>query len=92
MIIIVLNFQMNLINRGRMIPSELERLVQERFAQGHKPYFVNCTCGTTVVGAFDQINPIADICEKYNLWLHIDVNLAALMCLHVFKFTIANKV
>ena len=59
--------------RGRMIPSELERLVKERLDMGHRPYFVNCTEGTTVVGAFDPIHPIADICDKYGLWLHIDV-------------------
>ncbi|KAH9398284.1 glutamate decarboxylase gad1 [Tyrophagus putrescentiae] len=58
--------------RGKMIPSELERLVRESIEKGNRPYFVNCTCGTTVLGAFDPINPIADICEKYNLWLHID--------------------
>lgn len=57
-----------------MIPSELERLVKERFEMGHRPYFVNCTEGTTVVGAFDPIHPIADICDKYDLWLHIDVS------------------
>ena len=57
-----------------MIPSELERLVKERFEMGHRPYFVNCTEGTTVVGAFDPIHPIADICDKYGLWLHIDVS------------------
>ena len=56
-----------------MIPNELERLVKEALAKGYKPYFVNCTCGTTVLGAFDPIHPIADICEKYNLWLHVDV-------------------
>lgn len=60
--------------RGRMIPAELERLVRESIDRGERPYFVNCTCGTTVLGAFDPINPIADICEKYNLWLHIDVS------------------
>ena len=60
--------------RGKMIPSELERLVRESFEKGNRPFFVNCTCGTTVLGAFDPINPIADICEKYNLWLHIDVS------------------
>lgn len=25
-------------------------------------------------GAFDPINEIADICEKYGCWLHIDVS------------------
>jgi glutamate decarboxylase len=59
-------------HKGRMIPMELERLVKESIAKGDRPYFVNCTCGTTVFGAFDPINPIADIAEKYNLWLHVD--------------------
>ncbi|CAA9999217.1 unnamed protein product [Nesidiocoris tenuis] len=58
--------------QGRMIVSELERLVKERKAKGQIPFFVNCTSGTTVLGAFDPINPIADICQKYNMWLHID--------------------
>lgn len=64
----------HLLHRGKMIPAELERLVRESIEKGNRPYFVNCTCGTTVLGAFDPINPIADICEKYNLWLHIDVS------------------
>lgn len=68
----VLFFRDTWTSRGRMIPSELERLVIERLELGHRPYFVNCTEGTTVVGAFDPINPVADICEKYGLWLHID--------------------
>lgn len=55
-----------------MIPSELERLVKESIAKGDLPFFVNCTCGTTVLGAFDPINPIADICQQYGMWLHID--------------------
>ena len=36
---------------------------------------MNATGATTVVGAFDPINGIADICEKYNLWLHVDVSI-----------------
>lgn len=58
-----------------MIPAELERLVQAALARGDQPYFVNCTCGTTVLGAFDPINPIADVCDKYGLWLHVDVSV-----------------
>lgn len=61
-----------------MIPSELERLVRERKAKGHIPFFVNATAGTTVLGAFDPIPEIADICEKYGLWLHVDVSIALL--------------
>lgn len=43
--------------------------------QGCVPLFVNATAGSTVYGAFDPINEIADICEKYNLWLHVDVSI-----------------
>lgn len=27
-----------------------------------------------LAGAFDPIIPLADICEKYNMWLHVDVS------------------
>lgn len=59
---------------GRMIPEELEKLIIRHKSEGHLPFFVNCTVGTTVFGAFDPIEPIADICEKYGIWLHIDVS------------------
>ncbi|XP_063237545.1 glutamate decarboxylase [Bacillus rossius redtenbacheri] len=58
--------------RGRMIPEQLEKLILERKARGHVPFFVNATAGTTVLGAFDPLEPIADICHKYRLWLHVD--------------------
>ena len=58
-----------------MIPEELEKLIIRHKKEGHLPFFVNCTTGTTVYGAFDPIEPIADICEKYGIWLHIDVSL-----------------
>lgn len=59
---------------GRMIPRELERLIVERKQKGYVPFFVNATAGTTVLGAFDPIIEIADICKKYGLWLHVDVS------------------
>lgn len=32
------------------------------------------TAGTTVGGAYDSIEDLADICEKHKLWLHVDVS------------------
>ncbi|XP_076158839.1 glutamate decarboxylase 1b [Alosa pseudoharengus] len=58
--------------RGRVIPADLEAKIIDAKQKGYHPLFVNATGGTTVYGAFDPINEIADICEKYNLWLHVD--------------------
>lgn len=73
-----------------MISSELERLVIERKSKGHIPFFVNCTSGTTVHGAFDPIEEIADICQKYKMWLHIDVSLVCSPKGEVGKFGKVN--
>lgn len=58
--------------QGRMIPTELEKLVQKAQSEGRTPFYVNATAGTTVMGSFDPFNEIAAICQKYNLWFHID--------------------
>lgn len=58
--------------QGRMIPSELEKLVQKAKNEGRTPFYVNATAGTTVMGSFDPFVEIAAICKKYNLWFHID--------------------
>lgn len=57
---------------GRMIPEKLEEQILEDISQGFIPTYVNATAGTTVLGAFDPIEAIADITEKYKIWLHVD--------------------
>ncbi|KAL1419767.1 hypothetical protein MTO96_004681 [Rhipicephalus appendiculatus] len=57
---------------GRMKVDVLEKEIQASKARGHVPFFVNCTAGSTVIGAFDPIHPIADICQRHGLWLHVD--------------------
>jgi glutamate/tyrosine decarboxylase-like PLP-dependent enzyme len=57
---------------GRMRPDELERLIRKERARGRTPFYVAATAGTTVAGAFDPIEPIADVAERHGLWLHID--------------------
>ncbi|XP_048363734.1 glutamate decarboxylase 1-like [Sphaerodactylus townsendi] len=58
--------------RGKMTPSELERAILKVKRQGKVPLYICATAGTTVYGAFDPLADIADICEKYNLWMHVD--------------------
>ena len=57
---------------GRMNTALLEEAINRDVEQGKKPFFVNATAGTTVLGAADPILEIAEISEKYNLWFHID--------------------
>ncbi|XP_075580983.1 LOW QUALITY PROTEIN: cysteine sulfinic acid decarboxylase [Pelecanus crispus] len=58
--------------RGKMLPAELEREIQRAKAEGAEPFFVCATCGTTVLGAFDPLGSIADVCQRHGLWLHVD--------------------
>ena len=61
-------------NNGHMNPLILEEYIQESINSGNKPFFVGGTAGTTVRGTFDPFNKLADICDKYKLWLHIDAS------------------
>lgn len=58
---------------GRMEPSCLKRAIEDARKQGQLPFFVNATCGTTVLGAFDPLRKIAEICRAEGVWLHVDV-------------------
>uniref|UniRef100_A0A8D0R8P3 Glutamate decarboxylase like 1 n=1 Tax=Sus scrofa TaxID=9823 RepID=A0A8D0R8P3_PIG len=60
--------------RGKMIPEELEKQVWQARREGAAPFLVCATSGTTVLGAFDPLNEIADICERHGLWLHVDIH------------------
>ena len=57
---------------GRMDPDRLEELVVEAKRKGEYPFYVNATAGTTVLGSFDPLDRIADVCHRHNLWLHVD--------------------
>lgn len=57
---------------GRMIPEDLDEKIQLAKSQGAVPLIVSCTSGTTVQGAFDPLHRIADVCEKHQVWMHVD--------------------
>ena len=42
---------------------------------------VAATAGTTVLGAYDDLNALADVCQKHRIWLHCDV-----IVLSIFMF------
>lgn len=57
---------------GQMISEELEKEINASKQRGETPFFVAVTCATTLLGAYDPIDEIAEICEKQNIWLHAD--------------------
>ncbi len=56
----------------RMRPGELEKAIVEDKQQGWRPFCVVATLGTTSTTSVDPVAEIANICEKENLWLHVD--------------------
>ncbi len=57
---------------GKIIPAELEIAIQESISRGEKPFFAVATNATTLLGAYDSIDEMAEICQRYNIWLHAD--------------------
>jgi aromatic-L-amino-acid decarboxylase len=62
--------------RFEMVPEQLEQAIREDIALGFKPICVIPTIGTTSTSSVDPVDAIADICEKYDLWLHVDTAYA----------------
>src|SRR5438105_7498548 len=56
----------------RMDVAQLEQAIEEDIAAGWRPFAVVATVGTTSTTSVDPVPQIADICERYGLWLHID--------------------
>ena len=50
----------------------LETAILEDIKAGFKPFCVVASAGTVNTGAIDPMNKIADVCEKFDLWFHVD--------------------
>ncbi|XP_052754149.1 glutamate decarboxylase 1-like [Galleria mellonella] len=57
---------------GQMVVKDLEEMILMEINSGRYPLFVNATAGTTVLGAIDNLEIVADICKKYAVWMHVD--------------------
>lgn len=62
--------------RFEMIPEKLADAIEEDIENGYVPICVIPTIGTTSTSSVDPVDAIADICEKYGIWLHVDTAYA----------------
>ncbi len=56
----------------RMIPEELEKAIREDRQNGWRPFCCVATVGTTSTTSIDPVRKIGGICNKENIWLHVD--------------------
>lgn len=54
----------------------LENTIQEDLQAGLIPFFVCATVGSTSTNAIDPLPEIGQICQKYQLWMHIDAAMS----------------
>lgn len=60
---------------------ELENQIQLDIAKGLQPFCVIGNAATVNTGACDNLNALADICQKENLWFHVDGAIGAMLIL-----------
>ena len=59
-------------NRGQIDIISLEKEIKKDIDRGLTPFYLNATAGTTVLGAFDPVKKLVNICKRYKIWLHLD--------------------
>ena len=52
--------------------NKLKNAIAKDKLEGNKPFCILASAGTTNTGTVDPLDAIADICEKENLWFHVD--------------------
>ena len=58
--------------RRRMRPEALDEALSSDVEAGVVPVAVVATAGTTLTGAVDPLDAVADVCARHGAWLHID--------------------
>ncbi len=59
-----------------MLATALAEAIDADKKQGVRPFCVVATVGTTSTSSLDPLRPIVEICEKDQLWLHVDAAYA----------------
>ena len=58
--------------RRRLVPGELERAIEADLEAEIVPACVVANGGTTLTGAVDDLDAVADVCERHGVWMHVD--------------------
>lgn len=58
--------------KGEMDVKELGLTIEKDIADGLCPIMINATAGTTVLGAFDNVEQLTELCKQKDIWLHVD--------------------
>ncbi|GMH84070.1 hypothetical protein TL16_g09807 [Triparma laevis f. inornata] len=73
-------------NRFEMQAADLEAAIEEDVKNGLCPIAAVATTGTTSSCAFDPLVPIAAVCKKRDLWVHVDAAYGgAYACLDKYR-------
>lgn len=67
----------------RMLAEDLRRAISLDLRNGKVPVAVVASAGTTATGSIDPLTAIADICNEFGLWLHVDGAYGALASLAI---------
>jgi len=62
--------------RFEMETEKLREAIQDDKSAGFLPFCVVPTIGTTSTSSIDDVEKIADVCERNDLWLHVDAAYA----------------
>jgi aromatic-L-amino-acid decarboxylase len=63
-------------DRFEMIPEKLADAIEEDIEAGYLPLCVIPTIGTTSTSSVDPVDAVGDVCEKYDVWMHVDTAYA----------------
>jgi len=58
--------------RRRVVPEEVAEAIDRDVAAAIAPIAVVATAGTTLTGAVDPLDALADVCAERDTWLHVD--------------------
>ena len=56
--------------------SSLKKQIKKDIGDGHIPFFVCATLGTTSSTGIDSVKEIGKVCDQYDLWMHVDAAMA----------------